>query len=327
MMYEALEAVNILRENASPEEQYDLSMLLETAKPQVHSSLLGTLYKQINEYRKINYDIIDASKGNYKNLSFYDDLEKTHGFLKDEIGIGEDLDVIVEAKRNVQKMKHAFEEGYKLDSDVVILLYETTVHAIVDATSVLITVTATSVVKTKEACSRHSLNMLKRFNKAVTKGSLQKAVITANEQAFLDSGAKTVAKEEVLATALSALVGAGLILAFIPLIRLLVFYFYYTRMRISDYLDQLSMYIKINEVEVRSDPEFDEAKKKDIIEKQNKWIERLDSLSDKIRVNQSRGEKEAKEQIKEENAKVTVRKIKDDVASTEPTQAPQGFDF
>ena len=169
--------------------------------------------------------------------------------------------------------------------------------------------------------------MLKRFNKAVEKGSLQKALKTANEQAFFDSGVMTVAKEEVLATALSMLVGAGLILAFIPIIRELVFYFYYTRMKISDYLDQLSMYIKINEVEVRNNPKFDEAKKKDIIEKQNKWIERLDSLSDKIRVNQSRGEKEAKEQIKEENAKITVRKVKDDVAETEPTATPQGFDF
>jgi hypothetical protein len=247
--------------------------------------------------------------------------------LKDEIKVGEELDIIDTAKHNVIKMKKSFEEGYKLESDVVILLYETTVHAIVDATSVLITVTATSVVRTKEACSRHSLNMLKRFNKAVEKGSLQKALHAANEQAFFDSGAMTIAKEEVLATALSALVGAGLILAFIPIIRELVFYFYYTRMKISDYLDQLSMYIKINEVEVRNNPKFDEAKKKDIIEKQNKWIERLDSLSDKIRVNQSRGEKEAKEQIKEENAKITVRKVKDDVASTEPTQAPQGFDF
>lgn len=327
MYDEPLEAINILRANTPVEEQYDLTMLLETAKPQVHSSLLGTLYKQINEYRKVNYEIIDASKGDYKKLSFYEELEKTHKFLKEEIKIGEELVIIDLAKRNVQKLKKAFEEGYKLESDVVILLYETTVHAIVDATSVLITITATSVVKTKEACSRHSLNMLKRFNKAVEKGSLQKALKTANEQAFFDSGAMTVAKEEVLATALSMLVGAGLILAFIPIIRELVFYFYYTRMKISDYLDQLSMYIKINEVEVRNNPKFDEAKKKDIIEKQNKWIERLDSLSDKIRVNQSRGEKEAKEQIKEENAKITVRKVKDDVAETEPTAAPQGFDF
>ena len=327
MYDEPLEAVNILRANTPIEEQYDLTMLLEAAKPQVHSSLLGTLYKQINEFRKVNYEIIDASRGDFKNLSFYDELEKTHKFLKDEIKVGEELDIIDTAKHNVIKMKKSFEEGYKLESDVVILLYETTVHAIVDATSVLITVTATSVVKTKEACSRHSLNMLRRFNKAVEKGSLQKALRAANEQAFFDSGAMTIAKEEVLATALSALVGAGLILAFIPIIRELVFYFYYTRMKISDYLDQLSMYIKINEVEVRNNPKFDEAKKKDIIEKQNKWIERLDYLSDKIRVNQSRGEREAKEQIKEENAKITVRKVKDDVASTEPTQAPQGFDF
>jgi len=329
-MYEeyAQEAINILRNNTPRKDQYDLSMLLESARSSINNSLLVILFKQIEKYRKFNYDDIDASKGNYEALKFYDDLEKTHKFLQDEFRITEELNIVLTAKKNIIKMRKPFEEGYQMDSDVVILLYESIVHAIVDATSTLITMAATSVVKTKEACSKHSLNLLRRFNKAVEKDNLQKAVRAANEQMFLFSGNKTVVKEEVFSSFLSVILTAGVILIFIPIIRELIFYFYFVRMKISDYLDQLSMYIKINEVEVRSNPEFNEAKKKEILEKQDKWIERLEYLSDKIRVNQVKAEVEAKEEIKKENSKVNVKKVKDTIVETEPVNPnPQGFDF
>ena len=132
-----------------------------------------------------------------------------------------------------------------------------------------------------------------------------------------------VVKESGTALALAA--GVFVALAFVPLIRELIFYFYYVRMRISDYLDQLVMYIKINEVEVKNNSNFNDAKKKEILEKQEAWIARLDQISDKIRVNQSLGEKTSKEQIKKGNSEITLKNVKDDIAEAPPST--DGFDF
>ncbi|MBO6247992.1 MAG: hypothetical protein J6N54_04175, partial [Bacteroidales bacterium] len=104
--------------------------------------------------------------------------------------------------------------------------------------------------------------------------------------------------------------------------------FYYVRMAISDYLDQLSMYLKINEVEVKNNPEIDSAKKKDILAKQDAWIRRLDELSDKIRVQQTSGEKSALQKLESEDSKVNLKNVKDEItqADVEPP-SNDGFDF
>lgn len=324
MAEQVLEAIWILRQNTPFSQKRELDMLLETAKPQVHSSLLGTLYKQINTVRKIDFADIDKSKGAYSKLSFYKTLEDAHKYLEKEAD-ETSMKVVTTAKKNLISMEKIFGDAYKIGADLAVLTYQTMVMAILDATSVIITKTATSVVKTKDKCSQLSLNVLKKFNEAVKSGKMRTALTKVNENYLITSGAATVTKEEVMATALTVTAGAIIALAFIPLIRELIFYFYHVRMRIAEYLDQLVMYIKINEVEVKNNSNFDAAKKKDIIEKQEAWIAKLDQISDKIRVSQSMGEKTAKEDIKKGNQELTLKNVKDDIAEAPPST--DGFDF
>lgn len=324
MAEQVLEAIWILRQNTPFSQKKELDLLLENSKAQVHSSLLGTLYKQIESVRRIDFADIDKSKGSYTKLSFYKTLEDAHKYLAEEADATK-LEVVTLAKKNLISMKGIFEDAYKIGSDLAVLTYQTMVMAVLDATSSLITRTATSVVKTKDKCSELSLNVLKKFNNAVKSGKMRTALSKVNENYLITSGAVTVAKEEVVATALGITAGAIVALAFVPLIRELIFYFYAVRMRIADYLDQLVMYIKINEVEVKNNSKFDAAKKKDIIEKQEAWIARLDQISDKIRVNQALGEKTSKEQIKKGNSELTLKNVKDDIAEAPPST--DGFDF
>lgn len=314
-----MEAEWILRQNTPFSHKRELMTLLEESRPKVHGSILDTLYRQINSVRKIDFGEIDKSKGNAISLSFAGDIDITMKNL-DLLGkCAKDLETIQKAWSNIKNLSKSFIEGYKLEADIIILTYESMVMAIVDGLSSLITRTASSVVKTKEKGSNVSINVLGRFNVAVKKGTVAKMLKEVANNAIANKGGKSVSKEDFGLTAFGIM--AAVTLAIIPLIRELIFYFYYTRMDLAKYLDQLKVYIKTNEVEIKNNSNFDAAKKKDIIDKQNKWIEKLETLSDKIRVNQAIGEKSSKSELKKNNSELTLDNVKDDISSSD------GFEF
>lgn len=317
-MEPVLEAEWILRQNTPYSHKRELMTLLEDSKAQVHSSLLDTLYRQINSVRRIDFKDIDKSKGDALKLSFAADIDISIKHLETAGKCAKELDTIKKAWSNIKNLSKSFIEGYKLGTDIIILTYESMVMAIVDGISTLITKTASAVVKTKENVPGVSINVLGRFNAAVKKGTVSKMMKELNNKALANESLRPT-NEDFGLTAIGIM--AMVTLAMVPIIREIIFYFYYARMNLAQYLEQLKLYIQINEVEIKNNSNFDAAKKKDIIEKQNVWIERLDSLSDKIRVNQSVGEKSAKSEIKKHNSSLTLDNVKDDIASN------SGFEF
>lgn len=319
-----MEAIWILRENTPFSRKRELDLLLETAKPKVASSILSTMYKQINSVRRIDFVEIDKSKGDFKKLSFVKTIDDALGYLEKEADATE-TKIIRTAEANLISMKKQFMDAYKIGSDLAVLTYQTMVMAILDSVSTLITKTATSVVKTKEKCAKISLEVLKKFNASVKSGKMRNSLNRINENYLLKNYRDLRVVQEVATETVALIAGVMLAIAIVPLLRELIFYFYYARMKISDYLDQLVMYIKINEIEVKNNSKFTDAKKKDVLKKQEAWIARLDQISDKIRVNQSLGEKTAKEQVKKGNSEITLDEVKDDIAEAPPST--DGFDF
>ena len=317
MNYMPTEGEWILRRNCTYAQKVELEAMLttEATKAKVGASILDRLYRQVNSVRRIDFVEIDKSKGDVKKLPFFDDIDKSLTLLEKEAEkqIQKDVAEVRKAITNLAVLARHFTDGYKLDTDVVILTYESIVMSIVDAVSTLITRTATTVVKTKARTNRISLSILGRFNTAVSKGSVQKMFSQVNNPGSV--------KEDFGATALatSTIVIAGL--AIVPFLREAIFYFYYARMRLSNYLDQIKMYIQINEVEVKNNSNFTEAKKSSIIEKQNKWISTLEDLSDKIRVSQDMGAKAAEKELKKSDSEYTLDNVKTDMS------ANNGFDF
>lgn len=319
------EALLTLKRNTPVSQWGELNVLLETAGPQLKNSVLNVYFKQMKGLKVIDMASIKKSKGKFKKLAFYDDLEKVHQTLNKETRVSKaQMKIIATAKANLIKLEKFFDDGYKLGQEVVMNTYEYMVMAILDATSILITSVTNAIVKGTKTLATIPFDVLDKFNKQVREGKISHALSKVNEAALEFE----VAKEGIAVTVMTAVAAGALILAFIPLIRELVFYFYYVRMGISDYLDQLSMYLKINEVEVKNNPNFDSAKKKDIIAKQDAWIKRLDELSDKIRVQQSIGEKSAKQRIESEDSKVNLKEVKDELANAEVEPPSKGgFDF
>lgn len=319
------DALTLLRSNTSFRQWGELDALMETSGNEVKNSVLNIYYKQMKKLKVIDTSSIRKSKGVFKKLSFYEDLEKALNLLGKEKRVPKDkLGIITLAKNNLIKLEKYFADAFKLSSEILIATYEYTILAILDATSTLITLAASKVVKNVKALAKLPFDALNDFNKSVKDGKISHAASRVNE-AMLQ---QQVVQEGVITSTLAVVAAGALVLAFIPLVRELVFYFYYVRMAISDYLDQLSMYLKINEVEVKNNPEIDSAKKKDILAKQDAWIRRLDELSDKIRVQQTSGEKSALQKLESEDSKVNLKNVKDEItqADVEPP-SNDGFDF
>lgn len=305
----------ILRKNTPFSRRRELEFATEAAKVKVHAGALDILYKQVNSVRRIDFETIDKSKGDIKKLSFKADIDNAITMLGKVKGTESEVKIIIKSWSNLAGLSKKFEEGYKLGRDFVILTYECVVMSVIDAISTLITKTASKVVKSKENVSDVSIKVLGRFNSSVKDGTVGK---------MFKEGLKTEreVKEDFGLTGTAAILLLGVAaMALIPIIREAIFYFYYSRMKLTTYLEQIQLYIKLNEVEVNNNSKFDVAKKKDIIDKQNKWIERLESLSDKIRVNQSVGQKAAKAGIEKANKEVTIDKVNQDNSSN------GGFDF
>ena len=112
-----MEAIWILRENTPFSRKRELDLLLETAKPKVASSILSTMYKQINSVRRIDFVEIDKSKGDFKKLSFVKTIDDALGYLEKEADATE-TKIIRTAEANLISMKKQFMDAYKIGSDL-----------------------------------------------------------------------------------------------------------------------------------------------------------------------------------------------------------------
>ena len=100
----------------------------------------------------------------------------------------------------------------------------------------------------------------------------------------------------------------------IPFIRGCVYYFYYTKMKVSDYLEIQAELIEANanELENSTDSDLTEEKKAKVAERQRKWAERLRKWSNTFAIDHKQATNAAKKEAeKDAKEKKTVRKDDD----------------
>lgn len=100
----------------------------------------------------------------------------------------------------------------------------------------------------------------------------------------------------------------------IPFIRNTVYYFYYTKMKVSDYLEIQAELIEANanDLENSTDSDMTEEKKAKVAERQRKWAERLRKWSNIFAIDHKQATNNAKKETdKDSREKKTVRKDED----------------
>lgn len=275
------------------------SNLTEESKEEINDKVVTKLFRDIkNKAFKLDFSMFDESKGDITKTYCYDTIKNSLKFLDNLYKDINNKDLI-NAKNTVQtaldnliKYKNNFKQSYSSKNRMLEYLYATTGLAILEATSYLISVSV-EIVKdgygvykckvdsTSKLEKNHNLSALKKFNSLCSSSQLNLAF----------SKLLKVRNEDILLT-------TGTIIAVIMLIiftiREVVFGYYYIRVSLSSYLEQLSKFIQLNSMKVTD---------KNVKEKQEKIARKLMNLSEKIAVDQdlasSRSEDDSKKSDKE----------------------------
>lgn len=313
--------MKILMENAKTfSDRREIDSLLESETSAVNNAMVSNLYKSAIEKAHIDFQDIPESKGDLTKYSGYKSMADTVALLKElsrkmNVKISE-LETISDAMNALVAHRELFEKGFRLDKEFVILQYNTLVYACVEAISVVISSYVDFVKRPdkveftidKDVRSNGTITLgnLEKFNKTVKQGQFTK-VLTS----IINSGNEKLIGAETLV--IPALILGG-VTVLVPLIRELVFSFYHSRMKLSDYLNQQAALLEMNKETIKASS-LSATERNAIVKKQQQHIEKLRRIADKVKVHTTMGDTKASMEIAQQNKNWTIGEVKSQAAN------------
>lgn len=283
-MFYSKELDAVMRENFSYQQLNKFAIAMESPNlstdvmKQAFDTVVGGLTSYIRELispRKLDKSI-EASHGDItkvKSLEITLKLLKLLAKDKDK-GISKYANLIQDHYNYVKSRKMEFMSGYhaqsKLSGMFVWATYVVSVEQIIAATSHL-TMLQTGRVKKPTGLLEDTEGLVKLYRE----GSMDKYL-----KFFLDKKSDGVVKEEAAIVITALLLGTIISVAFF--LRVLVFYFYFVRMEISDYFVQQNDYFTLHASEIKKDSSLSSSEKNAIIRNQKVWADRFMDLSEMI---------------------------------------------
>lgn len=297
-----------------------LHNLDEAGQETVLTNLTSKLYDNIVKKAKdIDYGDIPDTKGDVTKLDNYDDLKETIGLLRDIVREYKQdtapIDVLAEALSNIETRKTLFTRAYQYDIELPVLMYNTIVLGIITGTSYMIATciefikspkdetfqTVLDTMAYKKSKEHLVYNTLTRFNKSCASGEMDKTMdFLVNERAKKFTGAVAVA------VTAGAIVVIGLILNIIPIMRELIFFFYYTRTSIADFFDMQADLLQMNAYNLQHNEHKDPKEREEIAAKQIQVADSFRSVAKKVAVDGKTAESRAIQDNKTEDKKMKM---------------------
>lgn len=311
--------IDLLIENATSfTEKSKIYSLTEAEQAVVNDKMVGNLYQSALKRKNIDFGDIPNSKGDIQKFGGYQNMVATVDMLRSlskKFGIQiPELNIVDDAISNIRIQKKIFERGYSLGIDFIKMYYQALVLACVDATTLLLasyvefTRTVNNIdfqIKSGKGISGNiCINSLDEFNKAVKDGSFVK---------FAD-GLMSKKQENFLGTAAAASVGVKTVAAvfigasIVPTLRTLIFYFYDTKMSLSEKLAYQKELLEMNAFRLNA-TDMDAQKRNKILDKQKRYMDNLEKLSDKIRVSDQLATKSSTNSIKQDNKQWNINNV------------------
>ena len=320
-----MEGLDIARENLDNTQYNKLLIAMESDKSKlsVGINILNTVMQ--NVWTKI----YDTNNKRYNEELFY--IRKSNGSIDNVEGIKVTFEVLkVLGKSKDKKTLHEVEkvnrlishirkrenkwkkiqhlskkEGFSKDgvmAGIVYYFYCALVRVVIARTSVI---AAQSTGVTKEYVSPGLRNTL-----VLSSGYMDKLLKSIEENKRLDKiieyclSTKEKNKVEEAAIVITLTIGLiFLMVSFVLSIRLLVYFFYTTTVRIADYFAQQAAFLRIHAAEVKKS-KLDKASTDSIIAEQKVWAERFTSLSEFFMVDELKVSKKIKSDIKDSNKQI-----------------------
>lgn len=267
-----------------------------SAKDKVYANISNYFYKKMTEKNMMPYlDKYNASKGNVEKCKGYKELLASLQYLKSDshMDVSRNAHVVEDALLNLKARRKSFELGFGgKESQLCKLVYGCVLKACIATTSLLIGDSAVAVGNAQRKTFKTPLSIegLALFNKYCKEGTVDRML-----RYELNIGNRAV-REDGLVDAIGDTINLGVSVAsaFITAIRSLVYWVYYTRIDLADYLEQQAAYIELNRKVLETRKDLDPEKKRKIIENQKEWELRLLKLSDRIQVDDVKAARKAK---------------------------------
>ena len=292
----------------------------EADQNKVLVSLTSKLYDNlVDKVDDIDFGEIEMTKGDIEKLPNFNTLSECLINMKQLlIEFKQDtkpVDTITECIANLIDSKHIWTKAYAVNAELPMITYNTMVLAIIEATSYMVSMCVEfikspsqdtmQVMIDKSALTKSKGHMLFKnidsFNSAYNKGQVEKAMMHV-----IDESAKKKNFVGFYGIGVgAAVVGiAGLLFCIIPIIRELIFLFYYNRVRVSDFFEVQADLLQINAYNVENNRlDLTKEERKNISSKQLKIAEKFRAISRNIAVQASDAENKASKEIKKEDSK------------------------
>lgn len=308
-----------------------LASLNESEQNSLLLNLTNKLYRMIiNKVDDIDYGEIPNTRGDITKLKRYDELRKCikvlEGIFEQYREDTEPVKVIENAADNIENMRDLFMAGFMAKVEFAETIYNTMTLSVINSVSFMIAVCIEYVKSPKEEGLVTVLNRtgiakvkdslvyenLKKFNESCRKGDVENALrplIKNKARGFIATAAMGVK---------AVLVLGGVMLALIPMIKDLVYFFFAARARVSTYFDMQAKLLEMNANELRDNPSIKtEDDKQRVIRKQLAIARTFHSIANAVAVDTKSSEVKADKEIKEDNRKYKV----DEVDPTSDTAA------
>lgn len=298
----------------------------ESDQNQVLTALTSKLYDHIvDKVDDIDFGDIPNTKGDITKLESFTKLTDCVSVIKSLLveykQDTKSIDIIDKAINNIIDRKELFEKGFRYQVELPMITYSTMVLSIISSTSFLVSsciefikiptqdefeiiLDKVSLVKTK---SNLLFNNLSKFNDACDKGQIDNCLET-----IIKNNTKNLTGVEV-GFVVGGIAIAGLLLNIIPILRELIFFFYYSRTRVSDYFDIQADLLQMNAFAVQNNDTLKKVEREKIAKKQLKIVDMFRKVSNKISVNNKESEIKASKDIIQGNKQVKTSELMDSI--------------
>ena len=336
--------MTLIKEHFDIKDRKTLDVLLainENDQNIVLSNLAEKLYGVIvDKIDDIDFGTIPQSKGDIEAIENFEKIVDSLSIMTDLITEYKQdiapIKSVVDCINNLRSRKDMFKKAYVIDNEIPILIYNTMAISIVGATSFLIstcieyikdtkndtyvaTVDKVGLKKSKEYVLIRNIN---KFNTICTSGEFDKTM-----NYILSSSSKQLMGIDVAMGAAGLVAVTTLILAIIPLIRECIYFFYYSRVKLTDYFTIQADLIQMNISNLESRELYrngriiDDKEKVKIVSKQKSILDALRKMADFFRIKTKKAENDMERSIDSENRKYKI----DDMINTVPDSASSLF--
>ena len=316
--------IEIFLENAKTlADRREIFSLTEAEMRNVNDNMVNKLFNSALEKSHVDFDDIPKSKGDITKYSGYKSMVECLDVLRNlSIKAGnkiEEIEIVEKAIDGIIANRNVFERGIKLNKDFVIMQYNTLVMACVIATSSLIVSYVDymkkidniefTIINPKSHPGKMCIESLAKFNRSVNSGEFIKTmngIVSADSEGFVGTGA-------IIAGAV--IIGA---IALVVSMRDIIFYTYYSRVKLAEYLRTQALFLELNKNTINSNSyKVSAGKKEQVLRKQAELIEKLKKAANNIDVSDKLAETNARKDMKKENSGWKLGDVKTQSVSTD----------